>query len=319
MQFAAGTQRPLVTFALFAYNQEQFIEDAVKGAFDQNYAPLEIILSDDCSTDRTFDLMVSLADAYRGPHKIILNRNARNLNIAGHINTINRLARGELVIVAAGDDVSLADRSSQIVNAWIRTNKQAGLLHSACRVIDESGAVLKDLACPCLDALSSIEKTATSNAFVIGATEAWSKSVFDFYGDLRSDVVHEDRALPFRSLLSQRSIVYIDEPLVNYRQGIGVSSAYSGVGKRPGPALRKTILSRLLTDANQKLDDLKRNPNDGLNSLVAQTASKYLASIRFEETMPPPRELLAMVKDVGIQHVARMIVKRIVNQWRDSR
>mgnify|MGYP005853322247 CR=1 FL=1 len=47
--------RPLVTFALFAYNQEQYIREAVEGAFSQTYEPLEMILSEDCSNDRTFE------------------------------------------------------------------------------------------------------------------------------------------------------------------------------------------------------------------------------------------------------------------------
>jgi len=48
--------KPLITFALFAYNQERFIREAVQGAFSQTYSPLEIIMSDDCSKDRTFDI-----------------------------------------------------------------------------------------------------------------------------------------------------------------------------------------------------------------------------------------------------------------------
>ena len=31
---------PLVTFALFTYNQEQFVRGAVEGAFPQTYSPL---------------------------------------------------------------------------------------------------------------------------------------------------------------------------------------------------------------------------------------------------------------------------------------
>lgn len=46
---ASASQAPLVTFALFAYNQEKFIREAVEGAFAQTYESLEIILSDDCS------------------------------------------------------------------------------------------------------------------------------------------------------------------------------------------------------------------------------------------------------------------------------
>ena len=58
-------ERPLVTFALFAYNQERYIREAVEGAFAQTYEPLEIILSDDCSTDRTFEIMQEMVANYR--------------------------------------------------------------------------------------------------------------------------------------------------------------------------------------------------------------------------------------------------------------
>ncbi len=37
------TDRPLVTFAISAYNQEKFIHEAVEVAFAQTYEPLEII------------------------------------------------------------------------------------------------------------------------------------------------------------------------------------------------------------------------------------------------------------------------------------
>jgi glycosyltransferase involved in cell wall biosynthesis len=52
-----------VSFVVFAYNQERFIAEAVKGAFGQTYEPLQIVLSDDCSTDDTFRVMQALAAA----------------------------------------------------------------------------------------------------------------------------------------------------------------------------------------------------------------------------------------------------------------
>ena len=66
---------PLITFALLAYNQESYIREAVEGAFAQNYSPLEIILSDDYSTDKTYEIMKDLVDEYKGFHIIKINRN----------------------------------------------------------------------------------------------------------------------------------------------------------------------------------------------------------------------------------------------------
>ena len=106
------TSRPLVTFALVAYNQERYIREAVEGALAQTYEPLEVILSDDCSTDRTFALMEQLAQDYVGPHRIVLNRNATNLGLCGHVNRVFSLATADVVVLAAGDDVSLPNRVS---------------------------------------------------------------------------------------------------------------------------------------------------------------------------------------------------------------
>ena len=74
-----ATDQPMVTFALFAYNQEKYIREAVKGAFSQTYEPLEIILSDDCSSDRTFEIMQEMAKAYQGPHRVVARTNRKNL------------------------------------------------------------------------------------------------------------------------------------------------------------------------------------------------------------------------------------------------
>ena len=66
-----GEELPLVTFALFAYNQEKYIREAIEGAFSQTYEPLEIILSDDCSRDDTHRIMCEMAAGYRGHHRVL--------------------------------------------------------------------------------------------------------------------------------------------------------------------------------------------------------------------------------------------------------
>ena len=63
MQEAGPTQAPLATFTVFAYNQEAYVAEAVRGALAQRYRPLQVILSDDASTDRTFEGMTGAARA----------------------------------------------------------------------------------------------------------------------------------------------------------------------------------------------------------------------------------------------------------------
>src|SRR5256885_12918551 len=116
-------EKPLVTFALFAYNQERFIAEAVRGALSQTYSPLEILISDDCSTDGTFEIIQKEVAEYKGPHEIRLNHNDPNVGFGAHINRMMELAKGQLIVAAAGDDVSLPERVEELFSVYEASNR----------------------------------------------------------------------------------------------------------------------------------------------------------------------------------------------------
>jgi glycosyltransferase involved in cell wall biosynthesis len=314
----SGNEKPLVTFALLGFNQEQYVRAAVEAAFAQDYSRLEIILSDDCSADGTFEIMREMAEEYSGPHRIVLNRNAVNQTIGGHINVINRLARGELIVAAASDDISLPTRTSRIVDRWLSTGKHAGVVHSSCSTIDHSGRVLNELPCPCLPALGSPEDAASNNAYVIGATSAWSMDLYKLFGDLKNDVVHEDCALAFRSLLAGLPISYIDEPLVLYREFVGSSGFYKGAGGRLSASERLIFLGRARNDYQQKLQDLKKILNAGVERIVRKRLHYFEAALRFESGRPTLREIFSLTRRAGLSGIMRLMVKRLVNLRLDT-
>ena len=132
-------ERPLVTFALFAYNQEQYIREAIEGAFSQTYEPLEIILSDDYSSDRTFKIMQEMAAAYQGPHRVIARQSSENRGLLNHILDVAHESHGEYIVVAAGDDISLPERTSIVIPYF--KDRKVFALSSDEVVIDEKGEV----------------------------------------------------------------------------------------------------------------------------------------------------------------------------------
>ena len=218
--------RPLLSLALVTYNQEQFIAQAVQSAFAQTYSPLEIILSDDGSTDGTFGILREMASRYCGPHRIVLNRNEQNIGLARHVNQIARLARGELVIAAAGDDLSVPDRAEILFKAWNDSGRRAACLHSRVTHIDPAGQLAEPPAWEHLgeptyriisQPISPLQYVKTQQPDVMGCSCAWSTSLFQTFGDLPEDVIHEDNAIVLRALLTGGSILFIDTPLVQYR------------------------------------------------------------------------------------------------------
>ena len=132
---------PLVTFAVFAYNQEGVVREAIEAAFAQTYQPLEIILSDDCSTDGTFAIMQEMARNYVGPHQVRVRRSACNAGVLNHVIGVAHEARGIYLVAAAGDDVSYPERTTCLVGLMQETN--AAIAFSAFDSINDSGALLE--------------------------------------------------------------------------------------------------------------------------------------------------------------------------------
>jgi glycosyltransferase involved in cell wall biosynthesis len=217
---------PLVTLYVMAYNQERFIREAVEGALAQTYSPLEIVLSDDCSTDATFEIIQHVVRKYSGPHRIVVNRNLSNLGLSEHVNRIIELANGELIIASDGDDISRPDRAARCVEAWIEHGKPAGLF-SSVDCIDAAGHPSGKDGDSWFGAFRPREHETRSlrllrfskhgSPRLVSCSGAWTKELWEAFGPLLPGLWFEDDVISFRAWLYDR-IVFIPEALVRYRQ-----------------------------------------------------------------------------------------------------
>ena len=208
---------PLVTFVLYAFNEQRFIREAIDSAFAQDYSPLEIVLSDDGSTDLTFSIMQEMAEAYSGPHQILLNRNLKNIGIGSQINAAVNKTTGRLIVLANGDDVSHANRVSRLVTEWLGSGEPVAMaVASSLRQIGEMGEDLgrvMDVHFPFKDLETAARgRFGGPGACCLGI----DRDVFEAFGPLPNNLILEDTVLLARSMLLG-SIRYIDDPLVDYR------------------------------------------------------------------------------------------------------
>lgn len=213
---SADNYSPLVTFGLITYRQADFIAESVLATLAQDYPNLEIILSDDYSPDSTAKKMVDLVSNYHGPHQVIVNINSENLGLARHVNRICELAKGEILVIGAGDDISEPNRVSEIVKAF-KDNPSAYSIYSDAFLIDQFGNRLPGS----LRGGRTIHRGTPDNVFrakahAYGCTHAWRMQSYSWFGPLDPNVVYEDQALSMRSSLLGE-IAYVDKPLVHYR------------------------------------------------------------------------------------------------------
>lgn len=272
--------RPLVTFALLTYNQEGLVHSAIQAALAQTYSPLQIIISDDASRDATYEVIEREVAGYDGPHSIVLNRNPHNLGISSHINKVMELAQGELIVAAAGDDISLNDRVEKLVTAWAGTGYKVDSLHSAVRRMMVDGEELDIWMSPDYQGATPAEFIRKN--IIVGASHAWTKRLFDHFGPLDRQLVREDRVIGFRASIAG-GVHYIDEPLVRYRLG--------GVSNNNFDTLEMPVVDSL-RDNYLKLLDLLQNYKDYM--LVTNPEFSVLDLLRTEIQRRMSYQLLAL-------------------------
>jgi glycosyltransferase involved in cell wall biosynthesis len=93
---------PLVTVGIPVFNGEKSILAALKSISDQTYRNIEIIVSDNCSTDRTASIVNSYAK--ENPN-VKLIKQEKNLGLTNNFNYLVSQALGKYFMWAAHDDM----------------------------------------------------------------------------------------------------------------------------------------------------------------------------------------------------------------------
>ena len=216
---------PEVSAVLLTYNCERFAREALRSLLQQDWAePLEVIVSDDASTDGTFEVVRSELSAYRGSYSVSLRQRRSNSGSkSGHLNDVFAEVTGNIIVSFDGDDVSERHRIRRILEVF-RSAPDVQAVYSSYAVIDSLGRpwVRGRVPHPPTGTRAS-EWFARADAYAAGTTLAVRRNVFDQFGPL-DPAIHEDIVLPFRASLLGNT-VYIDESLVRARRHAGSLTA----------------------------------------------------------------------------------------------
>lgn len=209
-------EKPLVTYVLVAFNQDRYVKQAIESALAETYRPIQFIFSDDCSTDRTFEIICEVASQYERRENILLNRNTQNLGIVDHLNKlIFDFAKGEYFIFLAGDDISTTDRAEKIVACFDATGASAVAVNPV--MIDENGRSSEKRLFPHFPSgVLHFEEYFVKGASFFGGG-GYKPELFDTYGPMKNNARNEDRILPWRAS-TLGGVAYLDDPVYFYRE-----------------------------------------------------------------------------------------------------
>jgi glycosyltransferase involved in cell wall biosynthesis len=253
---------PLVSVAMATYNGEKYITTQLESIINQTYSNIEIIITDDASTDSTAQIIKTLQEKY---NYIKLFVNAVNLGITKTFEQSIKNCSGDYIAMSDQDDIWELNKI-EILLSHIE-NEDA--VYSNSLLVDKNGQSLnKDFK-----SLMKLQSYYDGAPFLMGncipghtimMKAAFTKIILPLPGE-----VMFDRWISFCAA-GNNGIKYVDMPLVNYRQhesnAIGTTKSKN---KRPRKTKKETF--------NIKLKELKRmNEAPITNTLTKQLLKEML-------------------------------------------
>lgn len=259
-------KQPLVSIVMTSYNQKELSRKALKSLFEQDYRNLEIVITDDHSSDESVRALTEECNRYAhngGLHPIVFSQNERNLGEAKNYEVGFKLAKGELLITAGGDDISHPHRVSCIVKHWLEMEKKPTVIFHGLRPINMDDTPL------------DYEWWKPTLRNPLGAAMAYSPVVVRDFPEIIYDEGFEDNIFARRAYLFGE-ILYIKDKLIDYRIGSGVTSSGSARTKR------EKISKGMVESTKQNyidLDYVKENASpkkiEEVKKLVEEIADTY--------------------------------------------
>lgn len=248
-----------VSALVLSYNQEGLIAQAIMSLVEQTCQLDQIVISDDGSTDQTWNVIQETIEKIRNNHlyngDIVLNRNNSNLGFIDNFNLGVSLCDSDLIMYNAGDDISMPFRNEMFLNEYkIRGNPKYFLGHSQVLIGDSN------IRTPPIEMGNySFERLSISCALHIGASQYFSKSLFDDFGEIKLKNTYEDLILGYRALLTE-SYCYVAQPLVKYDTS-GLSGWTKNDYWRKRLRFKETLEQRII-------DTVKFGRNDVIDHIV---------------------------------------------------
>jgi len=230
----------IFSIVVLSYNQKSLIKETLNSIYNQSFKNIELVISDDASTDNTQKIITEWVDEHKNRFvNVIINFNEKNLGISANHTAGIKLATGEFVKYIGGDDILLPD-AVQKMNGFLLSNKEARFCVSKIKMFyrkNDKYVTFGEI--PEKRVFNKLKKTNASEQFKILAQGCsipapgtfFRKSVFEQYGYFDTKYrTFEDWHQWLKFLLNGERLFLLDDYTVSFRKhanSVSTSSLYS--------------------------------------------------------------------------------------------
>ena len=269
---------------VMTYNQRETCIEAINSLLAQTLALDLIIVSDDCSTDGTYEVITDHFSQNGKPSHVEIYKSEKNLGFIPHFNTLlkNHCRDDDLIFYNAGDDISETSRVEEFYREYVTKGKPRHFLgHS---YVTSFGSGAEEILVPPIESIKdNRELCLIASAYHIGASQVFTGALFFDFGPILFDDCYEDLTLGYRALL-KNAYHFIPKSMLRYRIG-GLSSWQKNPLEKKRGRLRSTLTQRAV-------DSMRSGDFEALKT-IQDCYSQY----GFSHTPHPNRVRVIIVSD----------------------
>lgn len=167
---------PKISIVLPTYNGERFLSKSIESVLNQNEKDLELIIVNDCSTDKTAEIIASYA---QNDKRIRVITNPVNKKLPASLNEGFKQARGKYLTWTSDDNYYLPN-ALQKMSLYLDNHSDVSFVYANFDIVDENGKVI------------SHEKVKDPSALYegccIGACFLYKREIWEQLGHYRDDL-----------------------------------------------------------------------------------------------------------------------------------
>jgi|GEM_PF-1676058 glycosyltransferase involved in cell wall biosynthesis len=220
-----NNREPLVSVLVPAYNHGKYIVECLESTKSLAHKRLELIVSDDCSTDDTFALADQWAQRNAARfERTVVTRQKQNVGIVENLQFLFNNAHGDYLVYIASDDVFVESSISDRLRV-LEADETIDAVLGDSQSISNSGALLKEQRAE----KRAIKSLASRKLLTAALLRYWGtpgpslmirrRAVLKdgSLGYLPQDLKFEDRYIYIR-LAALHKLCYVDSIVMKYRE-----------------------------------------------------------------------------------------------------
>lgn len=229
-----------ISIALCTYNGEQYLQEQLDSILKQTRLPDEVIVCDDRSSDRTWDILRKFKE--KAQFEVQLIQNDTNLGSTGNFAKAISLCSGDLIFLADQDDVWVPSKL-KIMEDIFEEDQDVGMVFSDAVITNEQlhpyslslwesvqfDKKIQDLVCQ-----GRLWSKLFVKGYVTGATMAFRSKWRPLLGDFPPTWFHDEWITFIMDIVSK--VKFVPEQLIQYRihdkQQLGVRTRKINIFRR---------------------------------------------------------------------------------------